>query len=371
MQWTLVTAQDQLQQVLAEHRRAPAVAVDTEFMRRNTFFPKVALLQLCFDDHAWLIDPLAIDDLQPLRRLLAAPAITKVLHSASEDLELFACWLGVQPVPLFDTQRAAGLLDLGFGVGYRGLVAAHCGVAIDKGETRSDWLQRPLTAAQCDYAALDVAYLLPLFRLLRERAEDEGKLAWILEDGAVACAGAGSSNGDYARRVKGAGRLGPRQYAALVRLCQWREAEAQARDKPRSWILDDRACLALASAMPRDRGALSALDALPQPVLRRSGDALLAAIDAARHMPEAALPAPPAAPLGPEERRLLKRLKGQARALAERYAVAPELLLAGRDLEALLQEYRGVPVPEPPHWRGWRADRAIAPLRRFLREAAG
>jgi ribonuclease D len=172
MHWQLIESDDALQQLLAQTAACDVVMVDTEFMRRNTFYPEVALVQLCFasdnaqseepdgipdglpDDTAWLIDPLKIQDPTPLAALFSNPAVLKVLHSASEDLEVFQRWLGVLPQPLFDTQRAAALLNVGFGMGYRALVQEICGVDLPKGETRSDWLQRPLTQSQCEYAGL-------------------------------------------------------------------------------------------------------------------------------------------------------------------------------------------------------------------------
>ena len=370
MDWTLVASQEAFEALLAEHRGAPAVAVDTEFMRRNTFYPQVALLQLCFTDHAWLVDPLALDDTAPLVALFEDPATTKVLHSASEDLEVFDHWLGALPRPLFDTQRAAGLLDQGFGLGYRGVVEQAFGVTLDKGETRSDWLRRPLSDSQCRYAALDVAYLLPLYERLHADAEAAGKLPWILEEGEVACAGAGSRNPAYYLRVKSAWKLAPRQLAALERLCAWREDEAARRDKPRSWILDDKLCLAIAQVMPADTAALAAVGELPPAVLRRCGAALLGCIAAARALPEAALPAPLPPPLDSEERKRLKALKARVRALAAAASVAPEMLLAGRDLELLLREARGLPINEPASWQGWRRALAIEPLRAALAEGA-
>ncbi|KGE03760.1 ribonuclease D [Pseudohaliea rubra] len=370
MDWTLIATQDAFEALLLEHRGAPAVAVDTEFMRRNTFYPQVALLQLCFADHAWLVDPLALEDTAPLLDLFEDPSITKVLHSASEDLEVFDHWLGALPRPLFDTQRAAGLLDKGFGLGYRGLVEQAFAVTLDKGETRSDWLRRPLSEAQCRYAALDVAYLLPLYERLRGDAEAAGKLSWILEEGEVACAGAGSRNPAYHLRVKSAWKLQPRQLAALERLCAWREEEAASRDKPRSWILDDRLCLAIAGAMPANPDALAAVGEIPPAILRRCGAALLDAIAEARSLPESALPVPLPAPLDGEERKRLKALKARVRTIAEAATVAPEMLLAGRDLELLLREARGLPISEPASWQGWRRTRVIEPLRSALAEGA-
>jgi len=368
MEFTLVSTQQAFEALLDGHRDAPAVAVDTEFMRRNTFYPQVALLQLCFEDHAWLVDPLALADPGPLAGLFENPAVTKVLHSASEDLEVFDRWLGALPQPLFDTQRAAGLLDQGFGLGYRGLVEQAFGVTLDKGETRSDWLRRPLSAAQCAYAALDVAYLLPLYEQLRAAAEASGKLPWILEEGAVACAGAGSRNPAYHLRVKSAWKLDRRQLAALERLCAWREEEAANRDKPRSWIVDDKTCLAIAQAMPTTPATLAAAGDIPPAVRRRRGDALLGCIAAARELPEEALPAPLPPPLASAERKLLRALKARVRAIAEREAVAPEMLLAGRDLELLLRQARGETIVEPPAWQGWRGPRVVEPLRAALVE---
>ena len=140
--WTLVEDSAELSQVLAAHAPRQHVAVDTEFRRRDTFFPKVALVQLCWGAEAYLIDPLKLQDLSALRSFLTAQNQLKVIHSASEDLEVFSHWLGVLPAPLFDTQRAAGLLGLGAGQSYRALVAQFFDIDLPKDETQSDWLQR-------------------------------------------------------------------------------------------------------------------------------------------------------------------------------------------------------------------------------------
>ena len=156
--WQLVESDRGLVELLDSARGSDVVIVDTEFMRRNTFFPQVALVQLYFNGGdaagtAWLVDPLGLENAEPLARLLDDPGTTKVMHSPSEDLEVFQNWLGVLPRPLFDTQRAAALAGMDFGMGYRALVLALCGEDLPKGETRSDWLQRPLTRSQCEYAA--------------------------------------------------------------------------------------------------------------------------------------------------------------------------------------------------------------------------
>jgi ribonuclease D len=169
--------------------------------------------------------------------------------------------------------------------------------------------------------------------------------------------------------MKSAWRLNARALAALRNLCDWRESEAVRRDKPRSWIVDDASCLAVAAAMPADSAALQRVDGVRGAVLRRYGDELLQAVRAAQVLPDEALPEPLPAPLDNEGRQQLKRLKAQGKALAAGLGVAPEALLPARDYEQLLREHRGgrVSAAAPLHWQGWRSDRVIEPLRAFLR----
>jgi ribonuclease D len=368
--WRLVESDHELRQVLVDNAGPGVVAVDTEFMRRNTFFPQVALVQLCFGDEAWLVDPLKISDPGLLADLLTDPEVTKVLHSASEDLEVFQHWLGVVPNPLFDTQRAAALVDRGFGMGYRALVHDICGVDLPKGETRSDWLQRPLTQSQCEYAAQDVAWLLQVYRELHGQCVEQGKVDWVLADGADAATSLASTSGEYHKKIRNGWKLDSRQLAALVAVCEWREKVARRRDKPRNWIIDDNACLQLAQSDAGSRAELSARVELPPAVLRRHGEELLDLLAEQRELPDSDLPERLPQPLGPQQRRQLKRLKEWAREIAAGLQVAPEVLLQGRDYELLLRRSHGQALAEPPHWRGWRADVVIQPLRQRLAEEA-
>lgn len=376
MTWQLIDNDADLAELLARHAGAAAVAVDTEFMRRDTFYPQVALLQLCFDHQAWLVDPLAIGDLEPLRRLWSDPAVEKVLHSPSEDLEVFGRWLGELPRPLFDTQRAAAMVGRDFGLGYRALVADFCGVDLPKDETRSDWLQRPLSEAQCEYAAQDVLYLLTVYRELRTECEAQGKLAWVLADGADAVRGAQEGPGDYYPRIKTAWKLDRHQLGALAALCNWREVTARDRDKPRSWIINDKACLDIARVDPRNLQQLKAEVELPPAALRRYGEAILEVLEQQAGVLDSELPEALPEPLSARQRDRAKRLKREARGIAEHLGVAPEILLQGRDFEALIREAQSAQAPsasgaaggEPAHWQGWRAEKVVQPLRRLLRE---
>ena len=154
---------DSLGQHCAEWQNLPFVALDTEFMRVDTFYPIAGLIQIGDGERAYLIDPLTIDNWQPLSALLENPAVVKVLHACSEDLEVLLRLTGSLPAPLFDTQLAAAYLNLGFSMGYSRLVKEVLDLDLPKGETRSDWLQRPLSETQISYAAEDALHLAEVY----------------------------------------------------------------------------------------------------------------------------------------------------------------------------------------------------------------
>ena len=372
MQWQLIESDDALQRLLTQEANCKVVIVDTEFMRRNTFYPEVALVQLCFvpddadSEMAWLIDPLKIRNPAPLATLLTNPAVLKVLHSASEDLEVFQRWLRVLPQPLFDTQRAAALLNVGFGLGYRALVQEICSVDLPKGETCSDWLQRPLTESQCEYAGLDVTWLLPVWRNLHERCVREGKLDWILADGRDATTSLGTEVDEFHTRIKTAWKLNRRQLGALAAVCKWREQTARTRNKPRSWIIDDQICLQLALHDCASVVALGDVAGLPSVVLRRHGEELLGLLAMQRQVPDDALPPAMPLPLDAAQRDQVKRLKASVRDLAHTLSVAPEVLVYSKDYELLLREQSGDRFRAPVHWSGWRKESVFDPLRQSL-----
>ncbi|MDG2048017.1 MAG: ribonuclease D [Halioglobus sp.] len=376
MQWRLIESSEALRLLIAQNSGCETVIVDTEFMRRNTFYPEAALVQLCFvagdavSDMAWLIDPLKIDDPEPLAVLLANSDVLKVFHSASEDLEVFQRWLGVLPQPLFDTQRAAALLDRGFGLGYRALVQDVCAVDLPKGETRSDWLQRPLTESQCDYAGLDVTWLSLVWRELNEQCMRQGKLHWVLADGSDAISAVGADIYKLHARIKTAWKLNSRELGVLTAVCRWREKTARDRNKPRAWIVDDQACLKLAVEDPRTLNALKDNIGLPSSVVRRHGEQLLELLAVQREVSDLDLPAKLPPPLDAAQRDLVKKLKAKVREIAITLAVAPEVLVYSKDYELLLREAQGDVFELPVHWLGWREDAVLVALRQFLASAS-
>ena len=365
MDLELVTDSASLAALLARFADDDVVVVDTEFMRQNTYYPQAALIQLCFPGEpgkAWLVDPLAVEDFEPLRQLFSDSRITKVLHSASEDLEVFQKFLGVLPTPLFDTQRAAAFAGLGFSLGYRALVETVSGLSLAKGETRSNWLARPLSDSQLEYAAADVIPLLPVYYDLREKLDALQRSDWVLEDGATAAKEAAAPPAPSHLKVKSAWKLKPRQLATLAMVCEWRDERARRLDKPRSWILADKVCLAVAQRLPGSMGQLREVPDMPQAVVRKQGEVILDIVASARALEGSELPQSMAAPLDAGQREQLKQLKKAAAELARDWQVEPEALLPARDYELMVRLSSGEALARPERWSGWRAKPLVEPL---------
>lgn len=247
-----IDQRSKLEQWLAGLAGGAVLALDTEFMRRNTFYPQLALLQLGLDERYALVDPLAFDIVTALKPLESADVVT-LMHSASEDLETLAPWLPEGPRVLFDTQIAAAFVGMGLGISYRALVAELAGVELDKGETRSDWLQRPLTASQSAYATLDVVYLHTIYQQLAERLAQRDRSAWHAEDcerlKRKSCQRSGDDQPQLA--LRGAAEWPREQQALLRRILLWRDFAARRLDRPRPWLLEDALVMSFAQQPPK------------------------------------------------------------------------------------------------------------------------
>ena len=367
----LITGAAELIAAAARWRRCTAVTLDTEFMRTDTFYPRLALVQVSDGDTAWLIDPVALGDLSPLGALLSDPNVVKVLHSCSEDLEVLQFALGCRPAPLYDTQVAAAMVGHGFSLGYSALVKRLLGLEIGKQETRSDWLQRPLSAAQLAYAAADVHHLFPVYHQLVEAGARLGRTDWIAAEMAAILAQAAQETPpeQQYRRVKGAGRLGPRDLAALRELAAWREGEARRRDRPRGHIANDVELLALVQARPTDRAALARIAELRPRTVRDHGAELLAALARAAQVPAAEFPEPlEGEPLSRSARDLVRACRDWLAKRAGELAIAPEMLVRRPDLEQLARSWSsGAPQLPSVLAAGWRRDLVGAQLLDFVR----
>ena len=329
-------------------RRPTRIGLDTEFVRERTFWPQLALVQIALDDDVLLVDPLAPGMTDALRPWLTDPAITKVMHSASEDLVAFKVACDALPTPLFDTQIAAALAGVAAGIGYQKLVERITGVVLPKGETRSDWLRRPLSESQLHYAADDVRYLFAVHDALRTALASSGRLDWLEEDCARFVDNAAQDEGERWPHLgmRSAQFLDADAQRRLVRLLRWREAQARASDKPRSWILDNELAVTLARTPPTDKAALLRLfDSQPK-APRKLADPLWQAL-ATPVDDEAAMPLARAASDGDKAR--LKRLQDAVSTRSAGLGLPDGVLASRRHLEALLESGQW-----PASLAGWR-----------------
>jgi len=266
-----------------------SIAIDTEFIRTNTYYPKLGLIQIAVDKSYYLIDPLKIQDNTPLRELLENSSLVKVFHACSEDLEVFQSHLGVLPTPIFDTQIAAALSGHGAAPGYKNLVEQLFGVQLAKGEQRSDWLQRPLSKKQLAYAVMDVVYLEAIYQQQLSDLKASNRLSWAHEESSLLLSKQqkGVDPESCYQRIKGAVKLSAGALSVLQALAAWREYEARDRDLPRGFVLKDQVLLVLARQQPHTLDDLQLVDGVSSRLVRQQGKELLEIIERAlaQHKP--------------------------------------------------------------------------------------
>lgn len=353
-----VSTPEQLQACVNKAAKYSVIAVDTEFIRTDTFFPILGLVQIFNGEDCWLIDPLAISDLSPLAELLINGNVIKVFHSCSEDLEVLKHVLGCIPQPLFDTQSAAAFSGYGFSRGYASLVESILGIHVEKGETRSDWLRRPLADSQLRYAALDVIYLLPVYNKLFDNLVQLDRKKWIDEEMSLLVKRvSGKENlGLYFKKIKGASQLPPQDLSALQLICEWREIEARKRNRPRGRIVDDRSLLGVVLRNPQSKDDLSEIEGMHPGLIRRYADDLLGLLRVGLARPESEHPEMLLEPLPRYAGEAIKKLKKIVNAQAEVLDIAPEVLARKRDIEFLVRSIikkEEVSLPENIA-HGWR-----------------
>ena len=348
--------------------RPSRIGLDTEFIRERTYWPVLALVQVETGKEILLVDPTEAGIPEALAGILADPGILKVMHSASEDLVAFKCSCGVLPTPLFDTQVAATLAGIGGGMGYQKLVEHVTGVQLAKGETRSDWLRRPLSPAQLDYAADDVRHLFAIHERVDDRLQELGRLPWLAADCARMLATAGDEAGDRWPHLalRGAQYLDPAGQARMLRLLRWREAQARSSNRPRSWILDNELATALARTPPADPQALQdLLDSTPK-APRSLGRALWDALQA----PLADEDAMPLARAEDLDKKRLRELQDATSARAAELGLPDGVLASRRSLQALMGSAIDGKLAWPAALQGWRRAELEPVLAPLLAQAA-
>lgn len=339
-EFTQVSDAETLNALCEQWKNLPFLAIDTEFMRVDTFYPQLALLQINDGSQIYLIDPLEIEDWEAFKRLMCQASVVKIFHSCSEDLLVFAHVFKLLPVPVFDTQIANAFLNEGFGISYQNLVAAHAGHEIPKGETRSDWLQRPLSQQQLDYAALDVEYLPAIYRRQVERLEQQDRLAWVQEDCQRLLGNYREElEQDFSQAYTGfsaAWQLDGNELVLLKLLAEWRERRARERDKPKNWILRDHAILEIAKTHPASRGQLQRVDGLNSNFIHYESEAILALVREAETQPAMSNHFP--RPLTNSQKKLFNQAQALVRRKAEELALPVEILGRKRLLLSVFYE---------------------------------
>ena len=311
------------------------VGLDTEFQRTDTFFPLPGLYQVSCGERVWFLDPLELGDLAPFLEVLEDRRVTKVLHACSEDLELLRHHFGAVPAGLFDTQLANAFVTPDYSVSFTRLLESRLGIALEQHETRSDWLARPLTTEQIQYAWEDVFYLPPLHADLQAALEATGRVAWFREEMDARGRYVPSDPDTYYLSVKKTWRLNGPVRARLQTLCAWRERQAMADDRPRGRVVKDDVLVSIAELPTLSQGDLQQF--LPPGAVRRFGAGILDA-----HAAGAAVsdhPEPAEQPLTGAQQDAVASLRAVAVARAEALGMAPELLSRKREVEACLRHY--------------------------------
>ena len=363
-----LSTKNELEQFCQQASAAKVIAVDTEFLRERTYFPKLCLVQVAAGDSIAAIDPILIDDLTPLAELLEDPSVTKVFHACGQDLEVLLDGMGVTCAPVFDTQLAAAFLGLRQQVSYASLVESYCGVRLPKAESLTDWSRRPLDPEQLTYAEDDVRYLPGIYDRMMAELIERDRLSWVAPEMEALCdpARVRRDPREAYQRLRRAGSLTRRQLAVAREACAWREETAARRDLPRKWVASDEDSVEVCKRTPTTLDRLRRIRGTDQ---IGEGDArsLLAAVARGAACPADECPkmerhARPSA----ETEGVIDLMYAVLRLISERSGVATQLIATRDDLLEFVQDRERSSLA-----RGWRHELAGATLGRLLAGEVG
>lgn len=358
----LIESSSDMDALLVQLENETIIAVDTEFQRETSYYPHIALIQIASDSIVACIDPLAFDAKAALQKILLNKNITKIFHSCSQDMEVLFYYLGKIPAPVYDTQIANALLSEHHQVSYAALVESELGVQLDKSQTRTNWLQRPLTDKQIQYAGDDVFYLYQLYTLLDEKLRRAGREAWFEEESsALPC---NDNNFQVVvdtlwKRVKGATRLNKKTLALVQAIAEWREQLAQQNDRTRRKILPDDYVIQLAIEQPDNNSALNSLIGHRYRFNDEQQQQLLDAIKKGQQCPENEWPDNRYNVLDNQQKALLKSLQQKVNHQAEALGISSAMLSSKKELEKLMLN----PEPSSAQPEGAKTDITQAELK--------
>lgn len=362
----LIEEQDQLRElepiIQALCEQGGFVAVDTEFLREKTYNAKLCLVQLGIGEHQYCIDVLKIENLDLLVELFAAQKVVKLFHAARQDMEVILQTLNVLPKPIFDTQLAAAFCGADMQIGYGALVQDITGVELPKSQSRTDWTRRPLSADQIKYAGEDVAYLEALYQHTLDQLNSQEKMSWYEQElESYYDESLYIIDSELAYKRLSGGMLKLKHQYVLKSLANWREATAQERDIPRTWVIRDDKLYELAQANVKTEA-----DILELGVFGRKSGAYLAppafAVIKGTHTGDEKVWRR-IEPLTKADKAFCSRMMKEVSALSEKLDVAQALLSTRKDVESLYRHRRSKKL-----LRGWRKEHIGQPLIEFLRE---
>ena len=368
----MITTDDALATLCEAVREFPAIALDTEFVRTRTYYPQLGLIQLFDGKHVALIDPQGITDWSPLRDILRDTAITKFLHAGSEDLEVFLNTFGELPQPLIDTQILAAFCGRPLSWGFAAVVEEFTGVALDKSESRTEWLARRLPERQCEYAAADVWYVLPITTKLMVETEASGWLPAALDECRLMQQRRQEvlAPEDAWRDITNAWQLRTRQLACLQLLADWRLRKARERDLAVNFVVREEHLWSVARYMPGSLGELDSLG-LSGSEIRFHGKTLISLVEKAQALPEESLPQPLLNLMDmPGYRKAFKAIKTLVAEVSAEHNLSVELLASRRQINQLLNwHWKLKPQQSLPELiSGWRGELMAERLNALLQE---
>jgi len=346
-------------------RLSKVICIDTEFHRETTYYPELALIQISNGADTCCIDPLTITNFKPFLSLLTNSSVTKVLHASGQDLEIFNHLFKTLPSPMFDTQIAAGLLGYGDQIGYAALIKKELNIDIDKSQSRTDWLKRPLNKDQLLYAASDVYYLAKAYPKMIEQLKSLNRLEWLQGDFSELCMPAKYKvdTNNIWKKVKGNQKLRGLQLAILQALAAWREEIAQKRNRPRRRIVPDDALIDIARLKPDNVEKIKTLRSLNKTRLsNEDAEQILQRMKNTLRMTQEHWPKHVKRhKLNMREEALVDALIALLKLKAQEHRITPLNLASRKDLESLLQGKTDIPLMQ-----GWRYAHAGQVIEQFL-----
>ncbi|BCG62698.1 MAG: ribonuclease D [Methyloprofundus sp.] len=335
-----VDSVEELQVLCQKMQQEPWFALDTEFLREKTYYPKFCLLQIATLEWVACVDPIALEgQLDELFAIINDPNIVKVIHSCRQDVEIFYQLTGKLPAPVYDTQLVAPILGYQENPGYAMLVSGFLNINLSKLHTRTDWSQRPLSVEQMQYAADDVIYLAQIYQMMQEKLTELGREDWLQEDFEQLMNPDlyDIPPADAWLKIRGKNKLTGKQLAIVQVLAEWREEAAKKSDKPKNWILRDELILDMSKLQPTNMQAIAKIRGINDGFVRRSGQQLCELIKKAQDMPGLKLKTKGnSAKKTPQQEAILDILTGIVRLRADENSLNPVMLATRKDLEQLL-----------------------------------